>query len=207
LKIIIDTLPATLAAAAFLIARAFGERGLLRPHFVAALASYAFAAALLTLFWPGGSTSRYYMPMLPPLAVFGGLGYDLLYRGRPDIVAPILVVTAALLVYALGYAAASPFFPKLFRHAEVDGARMAALVQAAPAPIYWSGDVALNILPYVPGRIRNVSMEQLADMAGPAWIVVAIPGADALIARRPNALHAVAPLGDREQWRLLRLDR
>jgi hypothetical protein len=174
---------------------------------VAALASYAFVAAVMILLWPAGSASRYYLPMVPPLAVFGGLGYDLLARKRPDIVAPILAVTAGLLLYALGYTAASPFFPKQFRDATVDGARMTALVQAAPAPIYWSGDVALNILPYVPGTIRNVSMDELAKLAGPAWIVVAIPDADALIAQRPNVLHAVIPLGNAEQWRLLRLER
>ena len=239
--VVLDTLPATLLAAAFLITRAFahvpdkwipafrkeqaqtkgsgahldsiesaytpGARGSAPRHFVAALASYAFVAAVMILFWPAGSASRYYLPMVPPLAVFGGLGYDLLARKRPDIVAPILAVTAGLLLYALGYTAASPFFPKQFRDATVDGARMTALVQAAPSPIYWSGDVALNILPYVPGTIRNVSLDELAKLAGPAWIVVAIPDADALIAQRPNVLHAVIPLGNTEQWRLLRLER
>jgi 4-amino-4-deoxy-L-arabinose transferase-like glycosyltransferase len=239
-RLLFDTLPATLLAAGFLIARAPahvrekwipvfrkghaqtkesgahpdliesgcapGERGSGSTHFVAALASYAFVAALLMLFWPAGSASRYYLPMVPPLCVLGGLGYDVLARRRPEIVAPILLITAALLLYALGYAAASPFFPKQYRDAALDGARMTALVQAAPAPIYWSGDVALNILPYVPGQIRNVSSEDLAKMPGPAWIVVAIPNAEALIARRPGTLHAVIPLGDREQWRLLRLD-
>jgi 4-amino-4-deoxy-L-arabinose transferase-like glycosyltransferase len=205
-RIVLDTLPATLMAAAFLITRALGEPARVSSKFVAALASYAFIAAVLMLFWPAGSASRYYLPMVLPLAVFGGLGYDLLSRRRPQIVAPILLLTIALLVYALGYAAAAPFFPKQFRDAQVDGARMAALVRAAPAPIYWSGDVALNILPYVPGSIRNVSLDELAKIAGPAWIVVAIPDADALIAQRPGTLHAVIALGNAEQWRLLRLD-
>ena len=31
--------------------------------------------------------------------------------------------------------------------------------------------------------------------------------ADRLLARRPDKLHVVIPLGDAEQWRLLRLDR
>jgi 4-amino-4-deoxy-L-arabinose transferase-like glycosyltransferase len=227
LRLLLDTLPATLSAAAYLMARACahvpeqwipvfrnghaqtkepGARDAVPGNFVAALACYAFVAAALMLFWPAGSASRYYLPMVPPLCVFGGLGYDLLARQRPQIVAPILVLTAGLLLYALGYAA-SPFFPRQFRDAAVDGARMTALVQAAPAPIYWSGDVGLNVFPYVPGDIRNVSLHDLAKMPGPAWIVVAIPDADALVARRPDKLHAVIPLGNGEQWRLLRLER
>jgi hypothetical protein len=31
--------------------------------------------------------------------------------------------------------------------------------------------------------------------------------ADALVARRPDKLRVVMPVGDAEQWRLLRLDR
>ena len=228
LRLLLDTLPAALLAAAYLMARASahvpetwiavfrtghaqtkasGARDAVSGHFVAALASYAFVAAALMLFWPAGSASRYYLPMVLPLCVFGGLGYDLLARRQPAIVAPVLVITAGLLLYALGYAAAAPFFPKQFRDAAVDGGRMTALVQAAPAPIYWSGDVGLNVFPYVPGTIRNVSLEDLAKMPGPAWIVVAIPDADALIAQRPDKLRAVIPLGNGEQWRLLRLER
>jgi 4-amino-4-deoxy-L-arabinose transferase-like glycosyltransferase len=218
-RLLLDTLPATPLAAAYLIARIpvfrkgyaqgkeSGTCDAVSGHFVAALASYAFVAAALMLFWPAGSASRYYLPMVLPLCVFGGLGYDLLAQKRPQIVAPILVLTAGLLLYALGYAAASPFFPKQFRDAAVDGARMTALVQAAPAPIYWSGDVGLNVLPYVPGTIRNVSLADLASMPGPAWIMVAIPDADTLIGQRPDKLRAVIPLGNGEQWRLLRLER
>ena len=98
-----ETLPAALLAAAFLIARAYAKgcrARLVRPGFVAALACYAFTAALLILFWPGGSTPRYYFPMVLPLAVFGGLGYDLLSARRPQIVAPVMLLTAALLAYA-----------------------------------------------------------------------------------------------------------
>ena len=202
-----DTLPAVLAAAVFLISRAFHERDLVRPGFVPALACYAFVAALFILFWPGGSTPRYYFPMVLPLCVFGGLGYDQLSARWPQIVAPILVVTAALLIYAFGYAVASPFFPMQFRHEKVQAEQAAALVDAAPGTIYWSGDVALNILPYLPGQILNASLDELAKVPGPAWMIMTNDDANALMARRPGPLHAVMPLGEWNQWRLLRLDK
>ena len=44
--------------------------------------------------WPAGSTPRYYLPMVLPLCVFGGLGYDQLSVRRPQLVAPILVLTS-----------------------------------------------------------------------------------------------------------------
>ena len=207
-----ETLPAALLAAAFLVARSRRAKGaagpaIARPGFVAALACYAFIAALLILFWPGGSTPRYYFPMVLPLAVFGGLGYDLLSARRPQIVAPVVLLTAALLAYALLYAAASPFLPLRYRQATIDAARIIALVQAAPGPIYRTGDTALNVLPYVPAKILEATPEELAAVAGPAWMVLPTDQAEALLARRPDRLHVVMPLGDAEQWRLLRLDR
>ena len=51
----------------------FREQRFVRPQFMAALACYAFVAAVLILFWPSGSTPRYYLPMVLPLCVFGGL--------------------------------------------------------------------------------------------------------------------------------------
>ena len=201
-----DTLPAALAAAVYLSARVFYGRDGTPPAFVAALACYAFIAALLILFWPGGSAPRYYFPMVLPLCVFGGLAYDMLAARRPEIVAPLLLITAALLVYALGYAIASPLLPMRFRPTQIEAARITQLVQAAPDPIYRTGDTALNVLPYVRGRIRNATLDELAKVPGPAWMVLPADEAAALLARRPDKLHTVMPLGEAQQWRLLRLD-
>jgi 4-amino-4-deoxy-L-arabinose transferase-like glycosyltransferase len=201
-----DTLPAALFAAVYLVARGFRGRAGAPPAFVAALACYAFIAAPLILFWPGGSAPRYYFPMVLPLCVFGGLGYDALAPRRPEIVAPLLLLTAGLLVYALGYSVASPLLPMRFRPTQIEAARIAGLVQAAPGPIYRTGDTALNVLPYVPGRILNASLNQLGTLPGPAWMVLPAGEAEALLARRPDKLHAVMAFGEAQQWRLLRLD-
>jgi 4-amino-4-deoxy-L-arabinose transferase-like glycosyltransferase len=200
-----ETLPAVLAAAVFLISRAFGDKDLAPPRFALALACYAFVAAIFVLFWPFGSVPRYYLPMVPALCVFGGLAYDQMSARRPAIVAPVLVVTAVFLLYALGYAVASPFFPMQFRHDKVQAEQAATLIEAAPGTIYWYGDVALNILPYLPGHILNASLEELSTIPGPAWIITTGDDANTLLARRPGALRVAMPLGERDQWRLLRL--
>jgi 4-amino-4-deoxy-L-arabinose transferase-like glycosyltransferase len=201
-----ETLPAALAAAVYFFARGFRGRDRAPPGFVAALACYAFIASLFILFWPGGSAPRYYFPMVPALCVFGGLAYDALAARRPEIVAPLLLLTAGLLVYALGYSVASPFLPARFRPTQIEAARITELVQAAPGPIYRTGDTALNVLPYVPGRIHNATLDGLGAVPGPAWMVLPADEAEALLARRPDKLHAVMPVGEAQQWRLLRLD-
>jgi 4-amino-4-deoxy-L-arabinose transferase-like glycosyltransferase len=206
LRLLRETVPAALCAAVYLVARGFRGRDTAPAAFVAALACYAFIAPLFVLFWPGGSAPRYYFPMVLPLCVFGGLAYDRLAARRPEIVATMLLLTAAFLVYALGYAIASPLLPMRFRPTEIEAARIAQLVQAAPGPIYRTGDTALNVLPYVPGRILNATPDELGAVSGPAWMVLPAAEAEALLARRPDKLHVVMPVGEAQQWRLLRLD-
>ena len=70
-----------------------------------------------------------------------------------------------------------------------------------------TGATALNVLPYVPGRILNATPDELAALSGPAWMVLPIDEAQALAARRPEQLHVIMPVGDAQQWRLLRLDK
>lgn len=107
-QILDEALPAVVAAAGYLLARGYGVRGspgggFVDPAFIVAAACYALAAAIFVLLWPGGMTPRYYFPMVLPLCVLGGLGYDLFSARRPQIVAPLLLVTAGLLGYALLY--------------------------------------------------------------------------------------------------------
>jgi 4-amino-4-deoxy-L-arabinose transferase-like glycosyltransferase len=206
LRTLSGTLPAAILAAAFLMSYGFRERRFVRPAFVAALACYAFVAALFILFWPGGSAPRYYFPAVLPLCVFGGLGYDLLGARRPEFVAPVLALTAALLAYALAYSIAAPFMPASFRQAQIEAAQITPLVEASPAPIYRTHDTGLNVLPYVPGQIFDAKLGELETVPGPAWILVPADEAEFLLARRPGRLHVAIPVGDVDQWRLLRLD-
>ena len=176
---------------------------------MAALACYAFVAARLILFWPAGSTPRYYLPMVLPLCVFGGLGYDQLSVRRPQFVAPILVADRPGLLDLRAWATRSPrrCCPSNSARLKVEGAQVTALVEAAPGPIYWSGDVALNLLPYLPGHIQNASLEQLASGTGSS-----LDDHDHRRRRRlggaasRQAAHRAGRSASAEQWRLLRLD-
>jgi 4-amino-4-deoxy-L-arabinose transferase-like glycosyltransferase len=206
LRTLSEIFPAALAAAAFFVGHALRGRSRARPGFVAALSCYAFIAAIAVLFWPGGSLPRYYLPMVLPLCVFGGLGYDLFGEKRPQVIAPIMVITAALLLYASVYALASPFLPLRYGQAWFDAEKITAAMQTAPGPLYRTGDTGLNVLPYVPGRILIATPDELASVEGPAWMVLPDDEAGALVARRSDKLQVVMPLGDVGQWRLLRLD-
>ena len=96
LNLISETLPAALFAIAFFVARGFGVRDRLPAGFLKAMICYASAAAIVILFWPGGSTTRYFFPSILPMCVFGALGYDALAKRWPLTVAPGLLVTLGL---------------------------------------------------------------------------------------------------------------
>jgi hypothetical protein len=201
-----ETLPAALAAAVFAGAIIVRGGSRYRPSFPVALACYAFSASVFVLLWPGGSTPRYYFPMVVPLCVFGSLGYDLLSQKRPEVVATTMVLTAVLLSYALIHALGSPLMPLRYQHARVDAQRIITIMQTNPGPIYKTGDTGLNILPYVPGKILIATPDELANVKGPGWMLLPNDQANALAARRPSSLHVVIAVGDAGQWRLLRFD-
>jgi 4-amino-4-deoxy-L-arabinose transferase-like glycosyltransferase len=205
-NLLTETLPAMLLAGAFVVGRGFRGKSFGHPGFLPAIACYAFVASVIILFWPGGSTPRYFFPMVLPLCVLGALAYDSFNARRPEIVAPVLLLTAALLVYVLVYSVASPFFPARFRHSQVEAARLTELIQAQPAPIYTIGATALNVIPYVPGRSVFASLGELATVSAPAWMALSPAESDALLAQRRAGLREMTPSGV-EEWRLLRLDK
>jgi 4-amino-4-deoxy-L-arabinose transferase-like glycosyltransferase len=208
LRLISETLPGALLAIAFFIAKAIYGSESLPAGFIKALLCYGGTAAVAILFWPGGSTARYFFPLILPLCVFGGLGYDALMKKEPLAAASGLVVTFALLAYSFVYTdIAAPLMPKEFRSAQIDARRIAGLVKAEPAPIFRTGDAGLNVFTLVPGHITNTDVAALKTVAGPAWIAVYPEEAQALMAARPNTLRVVIPFGQDDEWRLLRLDK
>ncbi len=208
LELISEILPAALLGSVYLVARGFGGTGNVKGTFVKALACYAFAVSLIILFWPSGSTPRYFYPMVLPMCVFGGLAFDALSERRPFLVAPGLTVTLAILAYAFVYSVvAAPLMPKEFRSSLIDARRITKLVQAAPGPIYRTSAAGLNVLPLVPTRIYESNHQTLETVSGPAWFVVPIDEAASLMSKRGSALRVVIPFGEDEEWRLLRLDK
>jgi len=206
LKLFTETLPAALMAIAFFAAKGYRDSPRITPGFIKALLCYGLAATIVILFWPGGSSTRYFFPLILPMCVLGGLGYDALMKREPLAVVPGLLVTLGVLAYAFVYSdIAAPLMPRQFRAAQIDAARISQQVKAAPATIYRTGDVGLNVFPLVPGRIVETDIAVIKKVSGPAWIAVPPDVAQALIAERPNALRVVLQFGQDEEWRLLRL--
>jgi 4-amino-4-deoxy-L-arabinose transferase-like glycosyltransferase len=208
LHLISETMPAALFAIAFFVAWGSGVRDRLPAGFLKAIVCYASVAAIAVLFWPNGSTTRYFFPSILPMCVFGALGYDALAKRWPLSVAPGLLITLGLLAYAFIYSAiAAPLMPRQFRSAQIDAAKITAQAAAAPAPFIRTGSVGLNELILAPGPIVTMDMTALKTVAGPAWIAVDPGQAATLIAARPNKLRVVMRFGRDDEWRLLRLDK
>jgi hypothetical protein len=202
-----ETLPAALLAIAFFGAKGFRDTHI-PPGFIKALLCYGLAATIVILFWPGGSSTRYFFPLILPMCVLGGLGYDALMKREPLAVVPGLLVTFGVLVYSFVYSdLAAPLMPRQFRAAQIDAALISEQVKAAPATIYRTGSVGLNVFPLVPGRIVETEIAEIKKVSGPAWIAVSPDAAQALIAERPNALRVVLQFGQDDEWRLLRLEK
>lgn len=202
-----EILPVTIAIVTLPFVRFLGGRFNAPPRFLLALLCYAFVAALIILFWPGGSTPRYFFPAILPLCVVGGVVYDALLERRPDSAAVLLLAPIPLLIYGLVYAdIAAPLMPERFRQAELDGRLVSEAVSARPAPLYRTGGVGLNVMPYVPGRIFDSSVAQMSSLKGPAWFAVEAPEAQVLTAARPQSTHDVLHFGENKEWRLLRID-
>jgi 4-amino-4-deoxy-L-arabinose transferase-like glycosyltransferase len=208
LILISETLPAALFAIAFFVAWGFGVRDRLPAGFLKAMVCYASAAAIVVLFWPSGSTTRYFFPSILPLCVFGALGYDALAKRWPLTVAPGLLVTLGLLVYAFVYSdIAAPLMPRQFRAAQIDAARISELVRTAPAPLYRTDSVGLNVFALFPERVVSTGAAALKTVSGPAWMAVEPGEADALVAARAKNIRVVMEFGQDNEWRLLRLEK
>jgi 4-amino-4-deoxy-L-arabinose transferase-like glycosyltransferase len=208
LNLFSETLPAVLLAIAFFAAKGFRDSTRIPPDFIKALLCYGLAATIVILFWPGGSSTRYFFPLILPMCVLGGLGYDALMKREPLAVVPGLLVMFGVLAYAFVYSdIAAPLMPRQFRAAQIDAARIGEQVKAAPATIYRAGGIGLNVFPLVPGRIVDTDIAVIRKVSGPAWIAVTPDQAQALIAERPNTLRVVLQFGQDDEWRLLRLEK
>ncbi|MGH6663696.1 MAG: ArnT family glycosyltransferase [Pseudolabrys sp.] len=208
LHLIAETLPAILLALAFFAAGGFRNNSRIPSGFIKAILCYGLAATVVILFWPGGSSTRYFFPLILPLCVFGGLGYEALMSRQPLAAAAGLVVTVALLAYAFVYSdIAAPLLPRQFRAAQIDAKLIAERVAAAPAPVFFTRAVGLNVFPLVPGRMINTDLATLKTISGPAWIAVQPSEAQALMAEWSKTLRMVMPFGQDHEWQLLWLEK
>jgi 4-amino-4-deoxy-L-arabinose transferase-like glycosyltransferase len=203
-----ETLPLVLVAGLAFWTKGFRTNEKLPAGFIKAAGCYALTASFVILFWPGGSTGRYFYPMFLPVAVIGGLCYDALAARRPWLLTPGLVVTFALLAYGLVYSmVAAPLMPWQFRSTALYGAQITKLMRADPAPLLITQGVGLNVMPYVPGRIVKTDLQALEKIGGPAWFGVHQNQAQPLLAKRPDKLRDVLTFGRYHQFRLLHLEK
>lgn len=205
-SLFLNTAPASFVAAVVLAAHVRSNTVTDHPVLIKALACYAFTCSVVVLFWPGGTALRYFFPVVLPVCVLGGIGYDVLATRRPSFVASMLTVTMVFLGYGLVYSTiAAPLLPEKFRSARIDGAQIAAMVGTAPGPIYRTGPTGLNELLYVPSPVIGVKFDDLRTIKGPAWFALPVDEAAQILEARNGELNVAMPFGQSQEWRLLRL--
>ncbi len=205
LQLLAETLPVALFSGLFFVSCKIPRQDRQLVELVRAIALYSSITSIIMLFWPNGSDSRYFFPMLLPLAVLGAMAFDFMAAKRPETVAPGLVILLGLLAYCFIYSWASPFFPNQFRSSKVDAARIERVVGVEHAPIYRTGGVGLNVMPYLTGPILETSVQRLESAKGPAWVAVTVPEAAMLMQRRAGKIREVLSFGSDKEWRLLEL--
>jgi 4-amino-4-deoxy-L-arabinose transferase-like glycosyltransferase len=179
---VLEAVPAAMLAIPLILTGSSSEEKKAHRHFIVALTCYAFACTFVILFWPAEINPRYFLPVVPPLCVLAGLGYDALSERWPALVAAAISVTLGLLGYAAVHSVSDILVEPAYVRSKVDGAKIAELISNAPAPIYrTTWDVGLNELAYVRQRSTAIELSEVTAIPKPAWIVVPADDASALV--------------------------
>lgn len=184
IRFFFEAFPAAFLASILLMVPKTFVKETVPRNFTLALSCYAFTCTVALLFWPAGVNPRYILPMVLPLCVLGGLGYDALVRRSTTIAA----ISICIMVGLLGYSAVHSTVAQLiwsgtYLEAESAGKKITELVRRSPAPIYrtvWNA--GLNELPYVPYETTTIDAAAISSIAKPAWIVLSTSDAEEIIA-------------------------
>jgi hypothetical protein len=119
------------------------------------------------------------------LAVVCGLMFEYWRHTHPRLIASALVVTylifAGLLVRGW---IAMPFWPHLFKESQIAGTAITSISNGVTEPLYVIGSsTELNMLGYVRGRIRAVTLGDLAKLQTRS-IAVLLPEEQRALARQ-----------------------
>lgn len=186
-SLIIEFLPGTIliGPAAMIAIRSWKD-----PRYDLLLAAilYSVTCTLVLIFWPGGVAARYAMPATMTVAVVSGLLFEYWRPGHPKVIASALVVTylifAGLLVRGW---VAMPFWPHLFKESQIAGAAISSVSSTVPEPLYViGGSTELNMLGYVKGKIRAVTLDDLARLQTHSVAVLLVEERQALAQRAPE---------------------
>lgn len=174
---------------------------------------YAITCTLVLLFWPGGVAARYAMPATMTLAVVCGLMFEYWRHSHPRVIVSALVVGCLIFTGLLvrGWVA-MPFWPHLFKESEIAGKAISSVLQGHSGPLYVIGNsTEHNMLGYVSGRVRAVTLDDLSRMqnrsiavllpeerqalASLALTLTMIDRADIVSQRRPYKVVEISPKG------------
>jgi 4-amino-4-deoxy-L-arabinose transferase-like glycosyltransferase len=186
-SLIIEFLPGTIlfGPAVMIAARSWKN-----PQYDLLLAAtlYSATCTLVLIFWPGGVAARYAMPATMTVAVVGGLMFEYWRDRHPRAIASTLFVTCLIFGGLLlrGWVA-MPFWPHLFKESEIAGATISSVSRAALQPLYVIGNsTELNMLGYVKGEIRAITLDDLVRLKIPSTAVVLVEERQALTQRAPK---------------------
>jgi 4-amino-4-deoxy-L-arabinose transferase-like glycosyltransferase len=153
---------------------------------------YSLICTLVLVIWPGGIATRYSMPATLTLAVICGLMFEHWRQSHPQIIASTLTVsyliTGALLIRGW---VVMPFWPHLFQESQIAGKAIATALQDRPDPLYVvTGSTEYNMLVYVRGTIRAVTLDDLARLKT-SGIAVLLPAEEGALAQQDPTMRLV----------------
>ncbi len=154
---------------------------------IAVLILYAGIGTAILLLWPFART-RYAMPAVPALAVVAGLAFDRLREDKTRLLNNMLVLVAVFaLVRILLNWIIIPLAPDAFARSRFYGHAIAEMMALQPAPLYFTQvRDPLNMLVYVPYRVREASIAAVAVAEPPFWAMVLPEQEQILRTARPD---------------------
>jgi 4-amino-4-deoxy-L-arabinose transferase-like glycosyltransferase len=173
-SIAVELLPATiLIGPAIVVARRRWRTA--EPDLLLAAILYSVICTLALILWPGGVASRYAMPATMPLAVVCGLMFERLRASQPRTFASTLFISSLIFGGMLARAwIVMPLWPRLFQESRMAGEITARFLQEPTSPPYIvAGSDEYNMLAYVNGPIRAVTLDDMATLQAGAVTVLA----------------------------------
>jgi 4-amino-4-deoxy-L-arabinose transferase-like glycosyltransferase len=166
-----------------------------QPDLLLAAILYSGTCTLALILWPGGVAGRYAMPATMTLAVVCGLMFERLRASQPRIVASTLFVCSLIFSGMLARAwIAMPLWPRLFQESRTAGEITASFLQQPTNPLYIVvGRDEYNMLAYVKGPIRAVTLDDMARLDAGAVAVLATNEQKALSHLHPELHFAEGP--------------
>ncbi len=185
----VEFLPGSILIAPAIMIAVRGWRNTRNDLLLAAI-FYSVACTLVLMFWPGQVAARYAMPGTMTLAVICGLMFENWRPSHPKVIASALVTTY-LIFFALfvrGWVV-MPLWPHLFDESRRAGAAISSVIQNQPLYVIGSS-TDHNILVYVRGPIRAVTLDDLAKLQTGS-IAVLRPEEQQALARQAPTLRLI----------------